>query len=162
MGGGHAVANITPSAEFNIWADPEAAQFVFRCGIVRITLIPLDATHKALISLDDCRAMRACGTAAGTLAAQFIEHRIAGYEQGQPMDRPHTAPVHDALCVAFLIDPAVITTQRLHVDVETSGSLTLGRTVIDIDQRLGLSANADVALDADGRRFAELLIRTLA
>jgi inosine-uridine nucleoside N-ribohydrolase len=162
MGGGHEVGNVTPSAEFNIWADPEAARVVLTSGVRRITLVPLDATHRALVSLDDCAAMRALGTPAGQAAAAFIERRIHGYDAGQPMDRPHSAPVHDALCIAAIVDRSIITTRRCHVDVETHGELTVGRTVIDTHRRGPHEPNADVAFDADERRFAAMLLETFS
>lgn len=162
MGGANRYGNVTPRAEFNIWADPEAARVVLNSGIRKITLVPLDATHKALVSLDDCAALRALGTPAGDAAATFTERRIQGYDTTQPMARPHAAPVHDALAVASIIDSAVITTRHLHVDVETHGELTVGETVIDTNQRSGREPNVHVALDADEGRFVALLLETLA
>jgi inosine-uridine nucleoside N-ribohydrolase len=162
MGGANRRGNVTPRAEFNVWADPEAARAVIGSGIRSITLVTLDATHQALVSRDDCAALRGLGTPAGEAAARFTERRIDGYDATQPMTRPHAAPVHDALAVAALVDPAVITTRHLHVDVETRGDLTLGETVIDTDARSGRDPNVHVALDADGRRFVRLLIETFA
>ena len=78
MGGGHAVGNVTPSAEFNIWADPEAAAVVFSAGFRKLTLVPLDATHRALVSRDDCAALGALGTPAGQAAATLIGGRHSG------------------------------------------------------------------------------------
>src|SRR6478736_1271786 len=155
MGGGHERGNTTVAAEFNIWVDPEAARVVFGAGLQNLVLVPLDATHRALVSLDDCRRMRESGTPAGEAAAAFIEHRIVAYDELQPMAIPHTAPVHDALCVAYLIDPAVVTGRRLHVDIETRGELTLGRTVMDTRPLPDHEPNAFVAFDADARRFVE-------
>jgi inosine-uridine nucleoside N-ribohydrolase len=77
------------------------------------------------------------------------------------MDIPGTAPVHDALCVGFLVEPALVTTRHLHVAVETQGALTVGRTVIDTHHRGTGTPNCHVAFDADAERFAELLIETL-
>jgi inosine-uridine nucleoside N-ribohydrolase len=162
MGGGHEIGNVTPAAEFNIWADPEAAKVVLNSGLQNLTLVPLDATHKALITLDDCRRMRELGTPAGAAAATVIERRITGYGAYQPMAIPDSAPVHDALCVAAIVDPSIIRTSPFHADVETTGELTVGRTVIDTHQRRGLAPNADVALDADGETFVRLLLETLA
>jgi inosine-uridine nucleoside N-ribohydrolase len=162
MGGGHYCGNITPLAEFNIWADPEAAKVVFTCGIPRLTIVPLDATHRALLTLADCDVLDALGTPAATACATFTRLRIAGYDSDQPMERPGTAPVHDALCVAALIDRSVITTRRVHADVETQGELTVGQTVFDVAARGGQPPNADVAFDADERKFVRLLISTFA
>jgi inosine-uridine nucleoside N-ribohydrolase len=162
MGGGHEVGNVTPAAEFNIWADPEAAKVVLNSGVQNLTLVPLDATHKALITLDDCRRLRELGTPAGEAAARVIERRITGYNDYQPMALPDAAPVHDALCVAAIVDPTILATSPFHADVETTGELTMGRTVIDTHRRRGMEPNADVALDADGEQFVRLLMETLA
>jgi inosine-uridine nucleoside N-ribohydrolase len=162
MGGGHAVSNTTPSAEFNVWVDPEAARVVLRAGLRDLVLVPLDATHRALVSSDDCRRLRALGTPAGEAAAAIIERRIAAYDALQPMAVHHSAPVHDALCVAFLVDPTVVSGRPAHVDVETRGELTLGRTVIDAEGGYGHEPNAFVAFDADAPTFVRLLLETFA
>jgi hypothetical protein len=78
------------------------------------------------------------------------------------MERSGSAPVHDALCVAAVIDRSVITTRRVHADVEVHGELTLGRTVFDVAARGGQPPNADVAFDADERKFVQLLLGTFA
>jgi inosine-uridine nucleoside N-ribohydrolase len=162
MGGAHASGNTTPAAEFNVWVDPEAARVVFGAGLANVTLVPLDATHKALVSAEDCVRLRALGTPAGDAAAALIEGRIMAYDTLQPMDTLRTAPVHDALCVAFLVDPTVVSGQRAHVDVETRGELTMGRTVIDIRGISGQEPNAFVAFDADAPKFVSMLLETFA
>ena len=162
MGGANRYGNVTPRAEFNVWADPEAARVVINSGIPKITLVPLDATHQALVSLDDCAALRTIGTPAAVAAATFTERRIQGYDTTQPMKRPHAAPVHDALAVASIVEPGVITTHRLHVDVETTGELTVGETVVDTNFRSRREPNVDVALDADERGFVAILLETFA
>jgi len=162
MGGAHEAGNTTPAAEFNIWVDPEAARVVFGAGLQDVVLVPLDATHRALVSLDDCRRLRELGTPAGDAAAAFIEGRITAYDALQPMDTPRSAPVHDALCVAYLVDPTVVSGRRAHVDVETRGELTIGRTVIDTGARFGHEPNALVAFDADAPKFVSMLLGTFA
>ncbi|MEA2613657.1 MAG: hypothetical protein QOI52_1616 [Chloroflexota bacterium] len=162
MGGAHESGNTTPSAEFNIWVDPDAARIVFGAGLQNLAVMPLDATHRALVSSDDCRRMRALGTPAGDAAASFIEGRISAYDALQPMDTAGSAPVHDALCVAYLVDPSVVTGQQVHVDVETRGELTLGRTVMDRRGRFGQEPNAFVAFDADPPKFVSMLLETFA
>jgi len=162
MGGGHEIGNVTPAAEFNIWADPEAAGIVLAAGFRKLTLVPLDATHRALVSYADCQRLRALGTPAGAAAAEFIGHRIEVHDEIQKMAVAGTTPVHDAVCVGSLIDPAIITTRRHHVAVETSGALTVGRTVIDTHFRGGGAPQADVAFDADASRFLKILLETFA
>jgi inosine-uridine nucleoside N-ribohydrolase len=162
MGGAHESGNTTASAEFNIWVDPEAARIVFAAGLQNLTLVPLDATHRALVSLDDCRRLRELGTPAGDAAATFIEGRITAYDALQPMETARSAPVHDALCIAYLVDPTVVTGRQAHVDVETRGELTLGRTVMDTHGRFGREPNAFVAFDADAPKFVSMLLETFA
>ena len=162
MGGANEIGNTTPSAEFNIWVDPEAARIVLGAGLRNVVVVPLDATHKALVSLDDCRRLRALGTPAGDAAAAFVEGRITAYDTLQPMDTAHSAPVHDALCVAYLVDPTIVTGRPAHVDIETRGELTVGRTVIDTHARFGREPNAFVAFDADAPKFVSMLLETFA
>src|SRR4051812_29381334 len=123
MGGAHRHGNTTPSAEFNIWADPEAADMVLTAGFDPLTLVPLDATHQALVTREDVARFASLGTPAGTAAARFIGRRIDAYSAGYRVDAENAAPVHDALCTAYLVDRAVIETRHLHVRVETKGDL---------------------------------------
>ncbi|MBA3947051.1 MAG: nucleoside hydrolase [Herpetosiphonaceae bacterium] len=160
MGGGHEVGNMSPSAEFNIWVDPEAAKLVLNCGRP-IRLVPLDATHRALVSTEDVEQLRALGTPAGDIAAMFISTRISGYDMTQPMSRLGAAPVHDALCVCAIIDPTIITTKFINVDVETKGELTDGRTVCDVYHRSKSEPNMHVAFDADAPKFVRMLLEIL-
>jgi inosine-uridine nucleoside N-ribohydrolase len=101
------------------------------------------------------------GTPAGTAAARFIGRRIAGYDANQPMRERGAAPVHDALCVAYLVDPTVISTQFLHVAIETQGALTVGRTVVDIASRGDGKPNCHFAFGADRRMFVGMMLETL-
>ena len=169
MGGAHDHGNSTASAEFNIWLDPEAARIVVGCGRP-IRMVPLDATHRALVSTADAEGLRALGTPAGEAAARFILKRIEGYDATQPMQRMGAAPVHDALAVCAIIDPSVITTRFAHVDVETSGELTTGRTVCDFRfsgrtpaeaNFAYLPPNVEFALDADEPKFVAMLLDIL-
>ncbi len=160
MGGAHHIGNRSASAEFNIWADPEAAKLVVSCGRP-MRMVPLDATHKALVSLDDCARLRQLNTPAATAAASFVERRIAGYNVYQPMAEPDAAPVHDALAVCAIIEPSVITTEFIHVDVETKGELTDGRTVCDFGRRSGKPANVHFAMDVDRALFRDMLFDIL-
>jgi len=155
------MGNVTASAEFNVWADPEAARVVFRSGVQKLTMVALDATHKAQVSLENAARLRALGTPAGTAAATFVERRIQGYMEYDRQARA-AAPVHDALAVASIVNPAVITTVTAYVDVETEGALTVGRTVVDRRGRMTAQPNARVALGADEELFVKMLLETLA
>ena len=160
MGGAHDHGNETASAEFNIWLDPEAARIVVNC-CRPIRMIPLDATHRALVSKEDCERLRALGTPAGEAAARFTLQRIDGYDASQPMHRPGAAPVHDALAVCSIIDPSVVTTHHIPVDVEVFAELSAGRTVCDFRFRGGQPANVDFAMDADEPKFNQMLLDIL-
>ncbi len=160
MGGGHEIGNCTPTAEFNIWADPEAARIVINCGR-SIRLVTLDATHRALVSLADCARFKSLGTIAAAAAARFTERRVAGYVETRQTQRPDAAPVHDALAVCAILDPAVIKTVFVPVDVETRGELTDGMTVCDTHFRSGKEPNVHVALDADEPKFVRMLMEIL-
>lgn len=162
MGGGHQVGNETAAAEFNIWADPEAADMVLAGGFRAVTLVPLDATHQALISAADCAAMAALGTPAGTAAAALIGRRVAAYGSGHGVAAADAAPVHDALCTAYLVAPEVVLTRALHVRVETAGTRTVGRTVMDMRTHDSEPPNCRVALSADAALFVRLLLENFA
>jgi inosine-uridine nucleoside N-ribohydrolase len=163
MGGAHDHGNITASAEFNIWLDPEAARIVVNCGRP-IRMVPLDATHQALVSTEDAARLRALGTPAGEAAARFVLQRIDGYDATQPMPRRGdalAAPVHDALAVCAIIDPSILTTELIPVDVETRAELSIGRTVCDRRFRSGKPANVHFAMDADEPKFVRMLMEIL-
>ncbi|WP_041768458.1 nucleoside hydrolase [Pseudovibrio sp. FO-BEG1] len=162
MGGGHDVGNVTPAAEFNIWADPEAAYAVFNAGFEKLTMVPLDATHKALVTATQCRQFDQLGTPAGKAMAACTGHRIGIHDKIQKMDVEHSAPVHDALCIAHLIQPEVITLEECPVDIETQGALTVGRTVVDKNRRGGKPVNCKVAFDANAQLFVDIMMDTFA
>ncbi|WP_435070151.1 nucleoside hydrolase [Amycolatopsis thermoflava] len=162
MGGAHAYGNVTPSAEFNIWTDPEAAAMVFSAGFPRLTLVPLDATHQALVTRADCAKLAGLGTAAGRAAADLITRRIDAYSAGHGVHAPDSAPVHDAVCVAYLVRPEVITTRPVRVEVETTGALTVGRTVMDLRPNATGEPNASVAFAARAEVLTELLLDTFS
>lgn len=159
MGGGHATTNVTASAEFNIWADPEAARVVLSAGFDRLTLVPLDATHQALVDRATCVRLKARGTPAGVAAARFIERRIDAY--GSTGETEDAAPVHDVVCVAYLVQPEVIRTRHVPVTVDTVSPLTVGRTVMDLRPESPETPNAHVAFEADAGLLSKLLTTVL-
>lgn len=160
MGGAHAYGNVTASAEFNFWVDPEAAHMVLAAGFEHLTLVPLDATHQALITRADCEALT--GTPAADAAAALITRRIDAYSANHGAAVDQTAPVHDAVCTAYLVRPDVVTTRRVHVTVETTGTHTIGRTVMDLRPNAITPPNADVAFTADKDLFTRLLTTVLS
>lgn len=161
MGGGFKVFNATSAAEFNIWADPEAAQIVLTSGM-KVTMVPLDATHRANFGYPECERLRAMGTLTGTAVAEMLEGRIEAYDAYQPQETLHTAPLHDALALAYVIDPAVLRDVWFtRVDVDISGGFADGQTICDTRAFPDRPPNCYVALDADRQRFIDLTFEIL-
>jgi len=157
MGGARGWGNVTPAAEFNMWVDPEAAETVFGAGIADVTLVPLDATHSAPISLSDCDRFDEIGTPAAVASSQIIRHRILNYP-GDVEAEKVSAPVHDALCVAAVVHPEVLSDiHHWPVHVETRGEHTMGQTVMDSRAWSPQTRNARVALCADAQVFSRFL-----
>ena len=162
MGGSHHVGNVTASAEFNIWADPEAASVVFAAGFKNLTMVPLDATHIAYVNREDCERMANLKTPAGEAAAKFTLHRIDVEESLNLMKHKGTTPVHDALCIAYLVDKDILSLSSHQVAVETHGEHTVGRTVIDTRAVSRGHSNCQIAFDANREKFVEILVKTFS
>jgi inosine-uridine nucleoside N-ribohydrolase len=161
MGGGVNKANITPSAEANFWKDPEAARLVLACG-AKITLCTLDATHSAALSEHHEEQIRIIGTNAANFIANDIHSRIESYNKFQPLERRNTAPIHDALCVAYLLDPSVLTSVELCAcEVDCGDSACEGRLAVD-SRHFTAEKNVRVAFEADPDRLAAVLINVLS
>lgn len=158
MGGGYKEVNITPAAEYNFWVDPEAAKIVMDSGC-DITIVPLDATHKAVLSLQDADELSQSGTKAGIATASFIRHRQAGYKVWQPMEDINSVPIHDALAVCALLNPDVLeNVVSTYVDIDISGGAADGMSICDVDKRYKKKKpNARVALSANKELFAKMI-----
>ncbi|MDO8484780.1 MAG: nucleoside hydrolase [Candidatus Limnocylindrales bacterium] len=154
MGGSLSQGNTTASAEFNIWADPEAAEIVFESGIP-IRMAGLDVTHQALMLPPDIARLDGLGTRAGRVFADLMRFFAVHHRERYGWDGP---PIHDAVAVAWLADPDLVRSERLRVDVETAGIHTRGRTVADREGLSGRPANADVGLDIDRERLIDLVV----
>jgi len=157
MGGAVAEGNITPSAEFNIYVDPEAAHIVFSSGIP-ITMVGLDVTHQALVGPPDVAAIRAMGTPVATMVAGLIDYYARFHQDLYGWDG---VPLHDPCCVAALIRPGLITTKPMDVQIETTSPLTRGRTVCDVWGVTGRAPNADVGVAIDRQGFIDALMDCL-
>ncbi|MDO4566524.1 MAG: nucleoside hydrolase [Oscillospiraceae bacterium] len=157
MGGGFKVFNSTSCAEFNIWADPEAAQIVLTSGIEKITMVPLDATHSANFSREDAKELRDYGTELCRVVADLIDERVTAYDAYQPQNPLGTAPLHDALALAYVFDREVLRDVKLmRVDVDCGGGFADGSTLCDTRAYPDRELNCYVALDADRERFVKL------
>jgi inosine-uridine nucleoside N-ribohydrolase len=157
MGGAIAEGNMTPAAEFNIWADPEAAARVFGSGL-DVTMIGLDVTHAALLTPEWSERFRAAGRI-GTFVAELVEFFKQYHRRTYGWDG---APIHDAVALAHAFRPGIVTTQFLNVEIETVSELTRGRTVVDRWHRTERPPNAHVGIEIDAEAFFELLLERIA
>ncbi|HKF85059.1 MAG TPA: nucleoside hydrolase [Candidatus Limnocylindrales bacterium] len=162
MGGSIGEGNTTASAEFNIVADPEAADVVFRSG-VPITMIGLDVTHQALLDRESAAELRALGNVSGRVAAELTDYAL---DRNLEWSGSTTTAIHDAVAVAHLIVPDLVQVAPYHVAVDTTNGPARGRTVCDgLPYRLrrdGRTPNADVGIVIDRPRFERLLIDAFA
>ena len=157
MGGAIGEGNVTPAAEFNAFVDPEAAATVFASGIP-ITMIGLDVTHKALFTREHAERLRSTGRA-GRFVAELSDFFQQFHERSYGFGG---SPIHDAMAIAHVIDPTLVTTRHANVAVETRSELCDGRTVVDLRGVTGREPNADVGVDVDAERFLELLVSRIA
>lgn len=160
MGGGIFRGNMTPLAEFNIFVDPEAAQIVFRSG-VPITMCGLDVTHKALIFQKDIDAMRAVGTQSALAAAGLMDFFSVFYREHRT-ELDGGAALHDPCAIAWLLEPDMFKSKLCFVDVETTGQLTTGTTVVDFYNVLEKTPNAEVVYDIDRERYVGMLLEAMS
>jgi inosine-uridine nucleoside N-ribohydrolase len=157
MGGAIGQGNITPAAEFNAFVDPEAAAAVFASGIPS-TMVGLDVTHQALFTRAHAERLRGTGRA-GRFVAELSDFFQTFHERSYGFDG---SPIHDAMAVAHVIDPTLLTTRHANVAVETRSDHCDGRTVVDLRGVTGREPNADVGVDVDAERFLELLVSRIA
>ena len=156
MGGAIAEGNITPAAEFNIWADPEAAERVFHSGL-DVTMIGLDVTHKALLTSAMAAELRGRGRI-GAFVADLVEFFKRYHEETYGWDG---APIHDAVAVGHVIVPGLVETQLRNVEIELVSDLCLGRTVVDLWRRTDRPPNIHVGVDVDVDAFFSLLFERI-
>ncbi|MFU8945584.1 nucleoside hydrolase [Mycetocola zhadangensis] len=157
MGGGVATGNWSATAEFNIVIDPEAAHIVFNESWP-VTMIGLNLTHQALATPEVAARIAAVDTAPARFVGELLEFFGHTYREVQGFDAP---PVHDPCAVAFVIDPSIMTVQRVPIDVELSGSLTLGMTVADFRAPAPDDCTTQAAVDLDTSRFWDLIVDAL-
>jgi inosine-uridine nucleoside N-ribohydrolase len=157
MGGSIAEGNVTPAAEFNIWADPEAAARVFGSGI-DLTMIGLDVTHRALMRDEHAERLRAAGRT-GRMVAELYDFFSRFHAETYGFDG---APIHDAVAVAYVFRPDLVETAHRHVAIDCQSELCRGRTVVDLWRRTANQPNAHVGVGIEGTAFLELLVERLS
>jgi inosine-uridine nucleoside N-ribohydrolase len=154
MGGAIAEGNVTPAAEFNIWADPEAAARVFKSGI-DVTMVGLDVTHKALFTQTHVGLLTG---RAGRMVAELLRFYSTFHRRVYKFDG---SPIHDALAVASVLNTDLVGTLKRNVEIDIESELCRGRTVVDLWQRTDRDPNAHVGVEVDAEGFLELLIERI-
>ncbi|WP_055666261.1 ribonucleoside hydrolase RihC [Desnuesiella massiliensis] len=152
MGGSASGGNRTPAAEYNIFADPEAAKIVFEAGL-KIVMCGLDVTNKAVITKEDMEEIKALNKTGEMLYSLFKHYRSGSIETGLRM--------HDSCAIAYLLKPELFQTKDCFVTVETLGEYTFGETIVDINNVYKKEPNASVCLNINVDGFRRWLIDSL-
>ena len=154
MGGGYHVGNWSPVAEFNIKVDPEAAHIVFN-EKWPIVMVGLDLTHQALATDEVAERIAAVPGSVSQFTLGLFTFFRKAYQDAQGFEFP---PVHDPCTLAYLIDPTIVETVKVPLDVELNGSLTTGMTVADFRAPAPEDCHTKVATRLDAPRFWGLVV----
>jgi purine nucleosidase len=157
MGGAVTQGNITPSAEFNVYVDPHAAQVVVTAGIP-LTIVSLDVTHQAIATPKRLNTIKAINSPISAATIGLLNHYGAYDMQRYGFPGP---PLHDPCVIAYLLQPDLFTSRRAYVAIETTSELTMGRTVIDQWHVTNQPANATVIESIEAEGFYQLLTQAI-
>ncbi len=149
--------NVSALAEFNIHEDPHAAHIVFHSGIP-ITLIPLDATYKCLLTSADVERLNRVDSPIARFVRDATADYMAFYKQYEGFDG---CALHDPLTLATVIAPELLSLEEHYVDVDISGGVSTGKTFADFMKVTKKPANMKVALDVKGSEFVELFLERI-
>ena len=152
------VGNITPTAEFNIYCDPESARSVFHAPLTK-TLVPLDVSERLSFDFGLMNALPAESTRAGKLLRDILPHFYRVYRQQLGLELIH---LHDVVALVALTNPELFESVEMYGDVEISGELTTGTTVFDRRTTFRGSRNIDVAKEVDVAGVNDCILRGLA
>ncbi|CAN7509186.1 nucleoside hydrolase [Paenibacillus sp. LjRoot153] len=148
--------NVTPTAEYNMYVDPEAAKIVLHAGFPALTLVGLDVTRKALLTEEHIRSL------GDTPIGRYVKESTADYMQRyQERNGVRACALHDPLAVGVALNRELVTTRHYYVDVETRSELCDGQTVCDFQNRLAKPANVHVCMEVSADAFLDQFIRAL-
>ena len=156
MGGSVGMGNWSPAAEFNIYADPEAAHIVFNSG-VPIYMMGLDLTNTALADINIIERMEGIGNKAGKLFGDIMRFTL----NSQSVVGLEAGPVHDVTAVTYLVAPELYTTVDAYVEIDISHGPSYGRTVCDIYNRWKKEPNVTIGMAIDLPKFWDIVEETL-
>jgi inosine-uridine nucleoside N-ribohydrolase len=157
MGGAIGEGNVTPAAEFNIWADPEAARLVFESGI-DVTMVGLDVTHRAIVTPAVAEELRGAGRA-GTFVAELVDFYSRFHRERYP--ELGGSPMHDPVALAYALRPELLEVREARIEVDCAWGQGRGRTNVDFRGRGG-AVNATVAVGIDSEAFIQLLVERIS
>lgn len=157
MGGAVYEGNRTPAAEANFANDPEAARIVFQSSLP-ITMVGLNVTHRALFTTEHTTWLRSTERKVATAFAEMLDFRMRVYGETYGFAG---APLHDPIAVAQVLRPGIVATRDCAVEIETDGTFTAGRSVVDLTGVTGQPPNIDVAMDMDVPAFVDLLLEAV-
>ena len=157
MGGSlHGQGNVTPAAEFNFYADPEAARVVVQSGI-GLTIVGLDVTHRAILPRREFDERTSKQTGLYTRFLRDLTANWFDFAEGRALDGAH---LHDPLAIGVAIDPSFVRAETFLADVETAGELTQGMLVTDRRRAPGVEQGAPVrgCVEVDAARFVSFFL----
>lgn len=158
MGGSAGRGNRTPYAEFNIWADPEAAEIVVKSGL-KMMMCGLDVTHQALVTSEIFDSLAAMKSTVATTIIGLLKFFAHTYDEVFGLPHP---PLHDPVAIAALANPLIVRSKLVNVEIELVSPLTRGATVVDLHKVTGRPPNIAVALDLDVDLFWRDMLTAIA
>jgi len=157
MGGSTDVGNYTPSAEFNVWADPEAASIVFKSGIP-IVMSGLNVTHTTGLYREDVDSLLKSKGKVTHMCGEILDF----YFKGDHVNNGKFTPIHDACSIMYLLYPEIYKFRHMNVEVDCSEGLNRGNTVTDVRDWIKYDETyPKVLLEVDSAKFTEILLSEL-
>lgn len=156
MGGAKYTGNMSPVAEYNFWADPQAAKEVLAAGFERLVMVGLDVTNQIALDAGTREILRILNT---DLSKFIYNITQSGLDENWEFCGRPVSPMHDVLTVGYLIDPSILTVQDAHIDAVTDG-IARGQSVVDIGGYWN-ACNAEYASDVDTKKFYKLFLTSV-